>query len=295
MGNGERTGDDGQGRSGGEPRTLAGQLAERAWSQWARYRHRADFDRVAAFLLFVGYPRSGHSLLGAMLNAHHHAVVSHELDAPALVLRGCSRDALYARILARARGFDRHDNTSNYRYQIPNQWQGRFTELRLIGDKRGGAATRHLAAHPDLLERVRALVRVPLRLVHVVRSPLDNIAAISLWHGLSLHDSADFYFRHWATTMALDAACAPGEVLALRHESVIRDPRGELARLGGFLGLERDPAWLDDCAGIVFRRSTLTRGRVAFDRELARDIERRARDLPLLAGYSFDPGERDEP
>ena len=64
-------------------------------SAYARRRYRDDFDRVERFCLFVGYPRSGHSIVGAVLNAHRDAVISHELDAPPLVLGGCTRDDLY--------------------------------------------------------------------------------------------------------------------------------------------------------------------------------------------------------
>src|SRR3954469_10212957 len=108
------------------------------WSAWARRRYCDDFERVERFCLFVGYPRSGHSVVGAMLNAHRDAVISHELNAPTLVLDGCGRDELYSRILARPYWFDLRGNTSNYAYQVPRQWQGRFETLRIVGDKRGG-------------------------------------------------------------------------------------------------------------------------------------------------------------
>jgi hypothetical protein len=66
-------------------------LRERAYerlvdvlSARARRKHGADFAAVEAFLLFVGYPRRGHSIVGACLNANRDAVVSHELDASRL-------------------------------------------------------------------------------------------------------------------------------------------------------------------------------------------------------------------
>ena len=105
-------------------------------------------------------------------------VISHELDAPQLVLAGCTRDVLYSRILARAAWFNLRGNTSNYAYQVPNGWQGRFETLRVIGDKRGDSAALWLGLHPDLLARLNSTTGVPLRLVHVVRNPFDNIAGL---------------------------------------------------------------------------------------------------------------------
>jgi hypothetical protein len=263
-------------------------LYQSAWGPWARWRYARDFDRVSRFCLFVGYPRSGHSLVGALLNAHRNAVIAHELNAQDLVLAGCSRDALYSRILARASWFNLRGNTSNYSYQVPGQWQGRFQELRVIGDKRGGAVTRGLAAHDDLLERVRALVGVPLRLIHMVRNPFDNISAISTWNRLSLEDSVEFYFRHCRTTSTLGERCRPGELLTLRHEDVVREPRRALAALCEFLDLEPDPDFVEACRRIVFPEPTYSRRRIAWPAGVVRDVEMQAREHPHLAGYRFE-------
>jgi hypothetical protein len=259
------------------------------WSAWARRRYRAEFDHVSRFCLFVGYPRSGHSIVGALLNAHKDAVISHELNAPPLILGGCTRDELYARILARAHWFDLRGNRSNHDYRVPNQWQGRFDRLRVIGDKRGGAVTRCIAEHPDFFARVRTLVGVPLRLVHVVRNPFDNIAAISIWHHLSLEESATYYFTHCATTARLDVFCEPQELLTMRHEGMIREPRAVLSRLCSFLGLEASDGYLDDCVGVIFPRATFTRHKVSWPPALVREVERRASTYAFLDGYGFEP------
>ena len=36
------------------------------------------FDDVEVFVMFIGYPRSGHSLVGSLLDAHPEIIVSHE-------------------------------------------------------------------------------------------------------------------------------------------------------------------------------------------------------------------------
>jgi len=263
-------------------------IQQHAWSAVLRRRHKDDFDRVEALCLFVGYPRSGHSIFGACLNAHRDAVVSHELGAQRLVVEGCTREVLYSRILARASWFNLRGNRSNYAYAVPNQWQGRFETLRAIGDKRGGAVTRCLAEHPDFLDRVRSLVEVPLRLLHIVRNPFDNIAAISIWHNLPLDASAAFYFRHCETTAKLDSLCDPVELMTVRHENLIRHPTTVLADAGAFLGLELYPHYLDDCAAVIFPSPTNTRHRVKWRAGLAREVEQRIQRNPALHGYDLD-------
>ncbi|MEW6269625.1 MAG: sulfotransferase [Thermodesulfobacteriota bacterium] len=262
-------------------------VVQDAWSAWLARSRAADFAAVERFLLFVGYPRSGHSLIGAALNAHRDAVVAHELDAPPLILAGCSRDELYARLLARAQWFHLRGDRSNYSYRVPGAWQGRFSRLRVIGDKRGGSVTRCLARQPDFLERVRALTGVPLRLIHVVRNPFDNIAAIALWERRTLADAAGYYFELCATTARLPELCRAGELVTVRHEQFLADPSASLVRLCSFLGLEPEPAWLEQCRAIVFAHPTHTRTRVEWAPALVREVERRAAAFPHLAGYGF--------
>lgn len=257
-------------------------------STWIRRRLAAELARVERFCLFAGYPRSGHSLVGALLNAHPDAVIAHELDVPPLVLAGRPRDEIYARIVARARWFHLRGDRSNYAYRVPGQWQGRFRSLRVIGDKRGGAVTRCLAEHPDLLERTRALTGVPLRVIHVVRNPFDNVAAISVWEKLSLGDAADFYFRHCDTTRRLAELCGTEELLPLRHEEMVRDPGAALHALCTHLGLARDPDWTAACSAIVFPAPTGTRHKVEWPTRLRTEVEQRARRYLHLAGYAFD-------
>ena len=66
--------------SGRSPASAATRCCTSARRVRAR-RHRDDFAAVRTFLLFVGHPRSGHSLVGSLLDAHPDVVVSHELDA----------------------------------------------------------------------------------------------------------------------------------------------------------------------------------------------------------------------
>jgi hypothetical protein len=61
--------------------------ADRVW-------YRRSFDEVERFCLFAGYARSGHSIVGAVLDAHREAVIAHELEVTAPVLAGIGRDEL---------------------------------------------------------------------------------------------------------------------------------------------------------------------------------------------------------
>lgn len=257
------------------------------FARGALRRHRAHFDDVRRFCLFVGYPRSGHSLVGAMLNAHPRVVIAHEANVPELIERGCERDALFARLLARAEQFDRRGNESNYAYGIPGGWQGRYARLDVIGDKRGGAVTRRIARDRDFLKDVRALVGIPIRLVHVVRHPLDNITAISRWSPLSLDESIDYYFTHCETTTRLEEWCREEELLTLHHESFFDDPTSVLRRLADHIGVEPEAGWLRSCKSVLFPSPTYTRGKGDWSDERLARVRERAAAVPFLSGYEY--------
>ena len=259
-----------------------------AHSAWIRASRTGDFGRVERFCLFAGYPRSGHSLVGAMLNAHPDAVIAHEVSATGLIDRGCSREDLYARILARAWWFNMRRNQGVYSYEVPTGWQGRYRRLRVIGDKRGGQTSRYIAAHPDFLDRLREFVGVPIRLIHVVRNPFDNITAIALADGRTLEESTDFYFSHCEATAGLDRACADNELITVSHERMFQEPQQVLLSLCRFLGLEPDPKYVDACCSVIFPKPTYTRRKVDWPAALVRETEDRMRQYPFLGGYAFD-------
>ena len=54
--------------------------------------------------------------------------------------------------------------------------------FQVVGDKKGGT-TSLLLANPknmELLERIRQIVQIPMKFIHVTRNPFDNIATIML-------------------------------------------------------------------------------------------------------------------
>jgi hypothetical protein len=62
------------------------------------------FPDVQAFCLFVGYSRSGHSLVGALLDAHPEITVAHEANVLELVIEeNLSRRVLFETLLENAR------------------------------------------------------------------------------------------------------------------------------------------------------------------------------------------------
>jgi hypothetical protein len=176
---------------------------------------------------------------------------------------------------------------------VPGQWQGEFSRLRVIGDKKAGASTGQLSRDPSLLDRLRETVKVPLRVVHVVRNPYDNIATMQRrdrWRAdRTLESSADLYFELAEAVEALRARVAAEEWIDLVHEDFVDDAEAAVRRLCGFVGLEPAESYVRDCAATVLPSPKRTRDGLPWSPELVESVQARCRAIPVLDRYASAP------
>jgi hypothetical protein len=252
-------------------------------------RRRHDLASVRTFLMFVGHPRSGHSLVGSLLDAHPNIAVSHELDVLKYVQGGYRRDQLLTLVLEHARTNAVNGRKSwGYSYAVPGQWQGRYDTLEVVGDKRGRKTTSRLRARPELLDMAARSLDMPIKFVQVVRNPYDNIATMFQRGHAPIEHQIELYFQLAATVDAVAREVPPDRFERVRLEDLIADPEPVLARLCAFLDVPAEQDYLAACAGIVFANPRRTRDGVAWTLESLAEIERGIADHPWLASYSFD-------
>lgn len=261
-----------------------------AWlrSMWGGIRDRHHFADVEAFCLFIGYPRSGHSVLASLLSAHPDIVISHEIDALRYVRMRFHRQQIYHLILQGDRDFTSRGREvkTGFRYAVPDEWQGQFRQLRVIGDKRGGSSTDMLDYHPEVLDRLRRIVAVPLRILHVVRNPFDNIATISARSQISLEEAMSRYFRRCEAVSRIKAR-THGELLDTSHESLIADPRACLSRVCDFVGVDASESYLTHCAEVVYPSPSPSRWKADWSEEHIGRVSEWIERYPFLKGYSY--------
>lgn len=248
---------------------------------------RRHLEAVEMYCMFIGYPRSGHSLVGSLLDAHPDAVIANEADALRYVATGFTRTQLYSLILDNARRYGPH-REHVYDYTVPGQWQGRFRTIRVIGDKKGGRSTRRLARNPSLLDRLRKRVGVPVRFIHVVRNPFDNIATIYLrtMQQRGLAAAVEEYLQLCATTAQLQHL-DPAAVLEVRHEELLASPHRVLTDLSHFVGLDASAEFLDACASILFTAPNRTRAKAPWTPQLLAKVNDAVHRYDFLRGYGY--------
>jgi hypothetical protein len=258
----------------------------------ARYRSR--LDEVEQFCFFIGYPRSGHSLMGSLIDAHPEVVIAHELDAFRYFAHGFGRSQVYGLLLWSEKKFsDQGRRTKrSFNYAVPGAHQGSFIRLRVIGDKRGTATAIRLAGDRSVLERVRQVVGVPIRIVQHSRNPFDTIATAARASASGEEppklSPAISWYERWSDNLALvRPQLRAGELFDSRHERLVADPRQTLAEICRFLGVEAEPTFLEQCAATVWPSPRLSRQAVSWTDEQIERVDRLIAGHDWLAGYQF--------
>jgi hypothetical protein len=268
------------------------------------WRRRAAFSDVERFCFFIGYPRSGHSLVGSLLNAHPEVLIAHELDAMGYFEHRFRRTQVYGLLLERDEVFAGLGRRwTGYDYVVPGQFQGRWTRLRVIGDKRGRGSTFRLGRKPALLARVRRTVGVPIRAIHITRNPYDNIATMARYaaaehRGVAVKDvpvaarfvkgSIDRYTELCGWMAAARARFGPGELYETAYERFVERPAEVLGELCRFVEVEPEPSYIEASAGIVWPEVRRKRDTVGWTDEDRRRVEELIATYPLLQGYAWD-------
>jgi len=92
------------------------------------YLRRKVFRDIRVYCMFIGYQRSGHSFIGALLDAHPYAVIGMEVDALDLLQKGYSRNQIYYCLMRNAEVFTK---------KLKNVWTGYNYAISIWGGNDG--------------------------------------------------------------------------------------------------------------------------------------------------------------
>ncbi|MDJ0679746.1 MAG: sulfotransferase [Xenococcaceae cyanobacterium MO_167.B52] len=247
------------------------------------------FKSVEKYCMFIGYTRSGHSLVGSLLDAHPNIIIGHELNALKLFEQGVSCQKIYYLLLQNSqRRANAGRQETGYSYEVKDQWQGKFKTLNVIGDKRGSATNFVIRNNPEILDTLSDKINLPIKFIHVVRNPYDNITTMISRKKADLEYGIESYFTKCKTVAYLKTRIDESEILDIRHESLIEDPKAVLRQLCNFLEVEIDPKYLDDCANIVFKSPKKTRFNYKWDEQSIELVRSKIEQYDFLQGYSYD-------
>ncbi len=262
---------------------------------------KPDFSGIRSYVSFIGYPRSGHSILGAMLDAHPNCVIADELnDVKLFKLLGdaFSKPTLFQAILNNTRrkmdrGRDKGGlDNGRYSYLIPGGHQGKFDRWLVAGSKYGDQVSHFWRHEPEMVKNFYRNLGMPVVMVHVTRNPFDNIATLGIrrqkqsdfsqqFKFLSHLVSAVADFRNWLQKNPAE----PITLIEFSHEDFIADPKKYLIEISDALQLPRDENWLEASSAIVRNSPHHTRDRVKWTRKDIDAVNGLIEKYPFLHQY----------
>ena len=256
-------------------------------------KYEGDYQDIEKYCMFIGYPRSGHSLVGSLLDAHPYMLIAHELDALRYFQVGFSKKQLYHLIITNSVEFNQAKREwTGYTYFVPNQWNGRYKKLKIIGDKKGSKSTFRIGKDPNLLKKLEKTMDVELKILHITRNPFDNISRIYLRKNakreISLDQCIDFYFSRAKTNHEIIQRVDKSNLMSMKLESLVEDPRKTISEICDFLGMSAPDDYLNDCASIVFPSPKKSRLEVDWEVASISLVQDNIQLYPFLSGYIYE-------
>ena len=276
-------------------------------------------DRVKTFVFFFGHARSGHSIVGSLMDAHPHMVISHEFDVFTKLSEGAlvpNKSEIFNglwRNTRRALSELRAKSTvgKGYTLFVDGLYQGRYIDhIDVIGDKKGDSTTYLLLTKPNewssALNVLRSL-NVTLKVIHVIRNPYDNIATTLMYllykdekFGYVKKLNKQYEFKsetitgwingHFSYHRAIEKANKTYnlDVLQIHGKELILDPTGTLLKLCNYLGVTCSNNYLEICSNKIYKKESRTRHMIKWTDEQLNMIQQNIEKHSSLKGYSFD-------
>ena len=183
--------------------------------------------------------------------------------------------------------------------------------IDVIGDKRARTTTLLLHKQPEKWSAVYSHIKslgLPVKVVHVIRNPYDNIATAALYSVLSPHStfgglkqanktinvkstSIDFRIQWYFSLFkaAIDARKTNNlDVLEIHGKDVITDPRGTLLKICDFVGVTCYDNYLEICTNKIYKSQSRTRHLIPWTDEQLKTVQENIDKYSSLKGYTYD-------
>ena len=276
---------------------------------------------IKKFIFFVGYERSGNSIVGALLDTHPHVVISHEyflfkkFHKLNLVPEDTWKEHLFTALYKWNTYHDslRSISPKGYSLNVEGLWQGRFDDhIEVIGDKSGGLTTRMYLKDKEEFKknfkRLQEMIDIPIRVIHVLRNPFDIISTDVLIevggqkllkrmrensekNKTSYPDLrvwVDYMFiRFRAVREIIDTIIGRENTIEIHNCDLVADSKATLSKLFEFLEVETTEHYLDVCAEKVFKSVSRSREWVVWPQQQVDLVEKQIQQFSMLSRYNF--------
>ena len=212
-----------------------------------------DFSSIETFLLIVGNSRSGSSLLGSMVDAHHQAAIANESSESKMIWRDIRKEEFFDSLFMNAEASRVNERYSGgYTYGFSDVRIKNYSSLKVIGDKIWNPATLLLHGDNRLINNLSELLGVKIRLIHALRNPFDVIATMTKKSGATIRDRTIWYFMHLEAINGIEDRLDLESLIHVYHENMINLPAENLFEICNFLDIDYSDEYLNVCSKKLF-------------------------------------------
>jgi hypothetical protein len=253
------------------------------------------FMKVRSLVVFLGYPRSGSSTLGSILDAHRNVLIAHELNVLKYLRNGFGYKQIFFLLAKNSKIFTKRGRiSSGYDGVIKGQFNGKAKPCFVIGDKKAGATSKLLGENGLLAEKLLNLY-CDVKWVHIVRNPFDMIAT-EAYKGNNyrleatekrLLETIDLFRKKFDTVYNLIKQ-EKYDIFTLKHEDLLENPQVKLTELLIRLNLENYPGYLESVCAHLFKKAHQSRHDVNWTEKQKTEVDKLIARYDFLSGYSFE-------
>ena len=282
---------------------------------------RRDIEGVEKFVLFVGHGHSGHSIIGAILDAHPNVIMAHEYRVLEPCVQGSSTPQIHSKRdlfnkLYRNSYYSAHTGwrsplptSKGYNLHIESQWQGTFSQLKVIGDKGGGKLSDTLIGSLNrttaCFRLLKEKIKMPIVLFHVVRNPFDMLATyFAIRRKFSVHEMIskgaklnlnrhqiipaarsitrrEKSLKEWLNSEEMKDT----EVVHIHSEEFIKDPRRHVREMCRALNVPCPPDYVQACDEKVYQNVSASHEIINCKKDIIEEVRGLFKQIPSFSGY----------
>ncbi|KAI6661783.1 hypothetical protein LOD99_9850 [Oopsacas minuta] len=289
------------------------------------YRNGSSVNKIKNFIVFLGYPRSGASIVGALLDGHPNVVISNEFNPVIRWIKSQSgkepkfnrfelfrniKNAAWAAINTEDGTRSKFRTNKYYSLYVPGLYQGEYKDyIQIIGDKQDNLLVDYDEGDDgsknfiQMLERFKDFVGYQVKFIHIVRNPFDNIATVLLYNISSRNQMIKFGGIINQPEILLSFVKEQfvmyekiqrymkyfGErLLTLNHEDLISEPTLFIKRMCNHMEIYCGKYYLKIASNSVFSDATKSRHSVEWDQHAITMIESAIQNYTFLNRYTFE-------
>lgn len=262
--------------------------------------HRNRFKKINSFCLFIGYPRTGHSLVCALLDAHPNIVISMEWNVLHYFIKGYKKYQIFWSIVKNSQNFREKTNSilTGYSYKVDGLSQGHSNKILVIGDKMAGTTSGTILHNPSILDKFENALGTKIKMIHIIRNPFDTITtmAIRILARKYPDEKPDYLnllpcikrFFNYASIIQRIKNDNKFDLIDIYHEDVISDPQKALKQLTKYLSIEATNQYYFSCSKIVYNQPNKSRYQIKWPKELINFVEGETIKFIFLKHYKYD-------